>query len=814
MRGTHLFGFVALTYRLHMAPPGGRLAAVFWARVDVRRRWLSLALLGLLIGVTVGFALSALVGARQTDSAVARLRQQTHASDAVVFPSQVGLFRPDWSALARHPEIASIAVWDLLFGAVDNKPGALLFGSDGGTYLTRVDKPVIVNGRPLDPAASDEVVVDENSTKEAPLGSSFTFQPYGPSQTDTTGQPTGPKVTMHVVGVARELQESVFVTEGQVLVSPAFIAKYGNDVLRLQNADVALRHGAADIGALRRDAGSLLGGAPVLDLHADSRRITTTLAVERTALLLLAGAVALAGGILVSQALSRSASTIGDDAHTLRSFGMTRGDLGIATGLSHVIAAVAAGVTTFAVAVGLSSRFPVGLGRRIDPSVGTHFDWSVLGPGVAVTIVGVLAAAFLLGRRAEHRAYGSVLYRSSTVLAAFRRRAPLSLGLGASMAFQPGVGRSRVPVVPALLGAVVAVIGVTATLSIDHDITNALAHPELAGVTWDAGVTPDPGALTGRNVTPELASRIKAGSGHGAAALVIDRDVLGVGGQGAPTFVIRPVGGARSTPISFTVVAGRPPARLGEAAIGPATAHTLHVHIGETVSVGDAKARVRIVGEALFPSDVHAEFDEGLWLSPAQFDAIVPPIPPGGSVTDSRLVAVRFAAGTKVPAAIGHLSGGLGSLAQDVSPPGAPDELINLRNVRVLPDVLAGFLGLMGVAALSYVLFSSAQRRQRDFAILRAMGMSRRSARLVLNVQGTVIGLFGLVIGIPLGLAISRTGWRVIAEQVPLAYIAPLAVLGVALIIPVTILLANSLALWPGQRVARTRLPARELRAE
>ena len=49
------------------------------------------------------------------------------------------------------------------------------------------------------------------------------------------------------------------------------------------------------------------------------------------------------------------------------------------------------------------------------------------------------------------------------------------------MAFQPGTGRSRVPVVPALLGAVVAVVGVTATLSIDHDITNALAHPELAG---------------------------------------------------------------------------------------------------------------------------------------------------------------------------------------------------------------------------------------------------------------------------------------------------------------------------------------------
>ncbi len=157
-------------------------------------------------------------------------------------------------------------------------------------------------------------MVDENLATQQPLGSTFTFQPYGPTQTDTTGQPTGPKVTMHVVGVARDLQEFLFVTQGQALVSPGFLAKYGNQVLRLQNADVRLRRGAADIDALRRDAGTLLSGAPVLDLHADSRRIDTTLAVERTALLLLAAAVALAGGILVSQALGRSASTIGDDA--------------------------------------------------------------------------------------------------------------------------------------------------------------------------------------------------------------------------------------------------------------------------------------------------------------------------------------------------------------------------------------------------------------------------------------------------------------------------------------------------------------------
>jgi hypothetical protein len=333
-------------------------------------------------------------------------------------------------------------------------------------------------------------------------------------------------------------------------------------------------------------------------------------------------------------------------------------------------------------------------------------------------------------------------------------------------------------------------------------------------VTWDLGVTPAPSSLTGRNVDTALAHRVPTLTGPGAALGVTDRDVLDVGGIGAPTFTMRPLGNARSTPLAFTLVAGRAPVRLGEAAIGPATAKDLHVGIGDTTTVGTAKTPVRIVGEALFPSDVHAEFDEGLWLAPVQWDTVVPPMPPGGSNTDGRLVAVRLAPRSDRHVASARLAAGLGPRAQDVSPPSQPDELVNLHNIRVLPDVLAGFLGLMAVAALSYALISSAQRRRRDFAVLHAMGMSRGNARLILNAQGTVIGLFGLMVGIPLGLAVGRSGWRMITERVPLADVAPLAVVAVVLIIPATILVANALALWPGRAVARSGLSAGALRAE
>src|SRR5579872_4373927 len=178
---------------------GGVRAASLWAAIDVRRRWRSLVLLGLLAGVTAGLALSAVAGARRTDSALSRLLVQTHASDAVVFASQVGVLHPDWARLAARPEVAKVAVWDLLFGNINGQGGNVIFGSDDGTYLGSVDKPVVIKGRMLNPHAPDEVVADENVGAEAQVGSSFQFQPYATGQDDLAGPPHGPTVTMHIV---------------------------------------------------------------------------------------------------------------------------------------------------------------------------------------------------------------------------------------------------------------------------------------------------------------------------------------------------------------------------------------------------------------------------------------------------------------------------------------------------------------------------------------------------------------------------------------------------------------------------------------
>src|SRR6185295_988396 len=89
------------------------------------------------------------------------------------------------------------------------------------------------------------------------------------------------------------------------------------------NAMVQLRHDSADIPELQRDVNKIVAtGTPILDLHEVQRRVDTTLDVEAAALRLLALAIALAGGLLVGQALSRSAATIQNDASVLRAVGM------------------------------------------------------------------------------------------------------------------------------------------------------------------------------------------------------------------------------------------------------------------------------------------------------------------------------------------------------------------------------------------------------------------------------------------------------------------------------------------------------------
>lgn len=796
-----------------------RAAAALWARAELRARWRSLVALGVLAGVVVGLSAAAVAGARRTDTSFTRLRVRTNAADAIVFPSQVGVYDQDWTALVARPEIAELARWKISFGRVAGaKDEAVFFAPADDGWLNKVDRPVVIQGRMFDPAVPDEIVVGEAATKAGMLpgnplsgmrvGSVINYKPFAAGQDDTSGEPPrGPDLELRVVGVVRQIDEFLFVP-GMVMLSPAFVERYAPDTLMVENAMVRLKSGAADMPRLRRSVNDLVApGTPIDDLHVIQRRVDTTLEVERTALLLLAAAIAVAGLVLVIQALGRSVSIPEDEVLVLRAMGFGRSSIALSVVLVHLtVAGIAATVALF-VAGALSRWFPIGLASKVDPDRGFHADWVVLAPAAVLSVAFVLGWAAVAGWRLSGPTRSESRGRQSVLATRVSGVAPLTVGLGITMAFRRSSDRSGDLVRPAIVGAVVGVLGVVAIMTIDGGLNDALANPARAGVTWDASVTPLP---ADRTETGVAAARLDSIATVPAVAdtAVVRRLASEVNGAGVPVFSVQPTKGT----IALSAASGRAPAKDNEAAIGPRTARQLGVGIGDTVSVGPRRWPVRVVGEALFPTDVHSGFDEGLWLTPRGFDASQPPV----DVNDprgERAVAVRFRAGTDPRAAISEVARAQAGAIAGIVPADVPPELSNLRDVRMLPRILAAFLGLLAAAAIAYVLAASVRRRRRDLATMRAMGMTPGGTRAVLNMQGTAIAFVGLLLGMPLGVAIGRIGWRLVTTRVPLQFVAPLPLASMMVLVPAALVLVNLLAVLPGRRAARLR-PAEVLRTE
>jgi ABC-type antimicrobial peptide transport system permease subunit len=154
-----------------------------------------------------------------------------------------------------------------------------------------------------------------------------------------------------------------------------------------------------------------------------------------------------------------------------------------------------------------------------------------------------------------------------------------------------------------------------------------------------------------------------------------------------------------------------------------------------------------------------------------------------------------------------------GGQAFQFASPAPPSEVRLIKDVAALPLLLGAFLALLAVGAVGHALAIAVRRRRHELMVLRALGMTRRQARVVVATQASVLAIIGLVVGVPLGLALGRTIWRVVADGTPVAYHPPLAIWALLLIGPLTLLAANLLAVWPGQRAA-TLSSAQILRAE
>lgn len=188
---------------------------------------------------------------------------------------------------------------------------------------------------------------------------------------------------------------------------------------------------------------------PVRDLAEDAKRTTHATDVERTALLLLAAMVAAAGLVLVGQTLTRTVYAMAEPVAALRSLGFTRANLVQGLVLPLGLTALTGTVVAMASAIALSTRFPVGLSRRLEPDLGVHADWLVLVLGAAGVVLLVLAGAGFAAFRAAGAVQSvPVPVTGNRAVRALGGVAPLAATIGAGLALDAGRGERSLPVRP------------------------------------------------------------------------------------------------------------------------------------------------------------------------------------------------------------------------------------------------------------------------------------------------------------------------------------------------------------------------------
>lgn len=801
-----------------------------WTRLELRRRWRSLAVLALLVAVAAGTVEAAVAGARRGASAYDRLWARSLPATITVLPNQPGF---DWAPIRKLPEVAALTTFAVSTFAIDKIPldeQNVGFPPGDDQVMTAIERPVVLQGRVFNPHRVDEVVVTPLFPARFGKGVGDTVTLDLPSAAEASAgydpasgkYPTGPKIRARIVGVVRSpwFSDSVG-SQGSVIATPALLSRYRASIIGTGgtgyiNALVRLRGGAAAIPEFRADLARLTGRS---DIDVWSNPVTFGDPIHRVngyeaACLLAFALAALAAALfLVGSSVARYAAAAVSDLALLRAPGLAPRQAIAAASAAPLLAALLGAAAGTAGAVIASRWTPIGAAALVEPSPGISLDWPVLAGGLVLAPLLVLAAAAASAARSGAATRGARRgwRRSAVTQAVATAGLPVPVLIGTRFAVEPGRGRAALPVRPALLGAVAGVLGVLAALTFSAGVSDAAANPARFGQTFQLGAFY---GLNGQDFWP---------AGKISEAVAASADVTGVidarmavaeaGQVSISTYTYAPVAGKRM-PVVLT--AGRMPSGPGEIVLAPTTARQLGARAGSQISLtgGAGRETVTVTGTGFVPSGPHNDYDVGAWMTPGGYDRVFD----GAKYSFKfHLLLISLRPGAD-PAAV---AGQLGDTAASVKggsgvsfqPPGVPLALLQVRDVAVLPLALGAFLALLALGAIGHALATAVRRRGHELAVLRALGLTRGQARLVTVTQACVLAAVGAGFGIPLGIALGRATWRLVAASTPLAYTPPLAVWALALAGPLALVAANLLAAWPGHRAARLAV-ARILRAE
>jgi ABC-type antimicrobial peptide transport system permease subunit len=569
-------------------------------------------------------------------------------------------------------------------------------------------------------------------------------------------------------------------------------------------------------------------GIFVTDLADQQVKVEQAIQPQADALALFAALAGLAALVVIGQLLSRQLITGASDYPVLSALGAGRRQLFVLALARAGLVSTAGGCIAVAIAVAASPVMPIGPARLAEPDPGVQVNMAILGLGLAaVAVLPVLVIAPLAwhtartgARRSSGQPEPAAPSRLTRALASLR--AAPAAAIGTRMAFEPGRGRSAVPVRSALTGTAIAVAALVAALVFGASLVRLVDTPPLYGQDWTLGLNlgfgsaPASGPLgvgTVLSRTPGVTAYAGGNSGE-----------ISVDGQQVAAVGIWPLRGE----VFPTLLDGRPPAAAGEIALGSRTLRRLGKHVGDLVSVqAAARSRpvlMRVVGEAIFPSfGVGAFTPTGLGDGAAVFAPLLPPSTIGcpSHVICYDFFLVRFRPGTPVAVISTLGSRFVSALTAGGCPPGtcqaltaaAPAAISNYSRVRATPLALGGLLALLAVALMAQVLLTTTRRRRRDLAVVKTLGFLRRQVSAAVAWQATALAAVALLVGLPLGVAGGRWAWTLFAGSVGVGPGATVPLGAIALMVPVTLLLANAIAAGPGWAAARIK-PAVALRNE
>ena len=630
--------------------------ATIWLRLraDIRLRWRALVGLALLLGIIGGVVLTAAAGARRTDTAYPRLLQWANAAQIEILPFSSGLTPGYFAAVARLPQVAAMSTaarYNMVLRAHQGTPDTqvLALSSPDRTLGASADRVKILQGRLFDPRAAGQAMIDRQLASLEHLRPGGTLHLLGVPDTPKTDNPDialavslAFRVTAIVVFDTQVIPTTETNSEPMALLSPSFTDTraaqsffYGSQAgvrLRPDASTAAFLHAAS---ALAKRYPATGGSVAVVNLSDEVAAAERAIRPEAVALAVFAVLAGLIGLAVVGQLLARQLVLDSAEFPILRALGTTRTSLAV-LGLARLAAVTLAGaVIAVAVAVAASPLMPIGPARLAESAPGIEVNLAVLGAGLAGIALLPLAVLGPAAWRAAGRARGplgvaepAAPARPSRLGSALGRAGSVAGSIGVRMAFEPGRGRTAVPVRSALAGTVVAVAAVVAAAVFGASLITLVGTPHQYGQNWNQELN-----LQFVGASAAFGAKVLAAEPAMTAYAAGDYGQLTIGGKIVPAIGIDLIHGDGY----LTLLAGQAPSAADQIVLGAQTLRALHRRLGQTVEVtlslvGGAPGPVtprtmRIVGVAVFPSSGlyalrYRPGHRGRGLSPAAVSAI------------------------------------------------------------------------------------------------------------------------------------------------------------------------------------------------